>query len=355
MNYSKVFIIILNWNGLQDTLECLESVYKLDYPNFEVIVVDNGSRDNSVEVIHKMYPQVILIENKENLGFTGGNNIGIKYAIEHNANYVWVLNNDTIVEGETLKKLVNVAEGSGEVGTVSPIIYDYDNPEIVQFCGCYIDWDMKKLIKFKNIEDAILGQKTMPNQIWLWGTALLIKINVILKVGYFDNNYFAYWEDVDYSIRTNKAGYKNVVDYSSRIYHKLFLNERGDINRSPYYLYYILRNEYLFWVKYLESLSKIIFLKNYLGGVIISGGTCFNAGAYESADACIMGAWDGICGVYGPWGGEVKETHLLMVAKKVLFWHPNLWGNLFRGNYKDIFYEVLKRTNKYLKINSKRI
>jgi len=84
MNCPKVFIIILNWNGLQDTLECLESVYKLDYPNFEVIVVDNGSSDESVAAISTNYPKVTLIVNKENLGFEGGNNVGIRYALEQN-------------------------------------------------------------------------------------------------------------------------------------------------------------------------------------------------------------------------------------------------------------------------------
>lgn len=102
MYYPKVYIIILNWNGLKDTLECLESVFKLDYLNFEVIVVDNGSTDDSVNVILKTYPQVRLIENRENLGYTGGNNIGMRYAIERDADYIWLLNNDTIVEEDTL-------------------------------------------------------------------------------------------------------------------------------------------------------------------------------------------------------------------------------------------------------------
>lgn len=112
MSYPKVFIIILNWNGLEDTLECLESVFKLDYPNFEVIVGDNGSTDESVAIIRKTYPQVIMIENKENLGYTGGNNIAMHYAMDHLADYVWLLNKDAVVEKDTLSKLVRSAETS---------------------------------------------------------------------------------------------------------------------------------------------------------------------------------------------------------------------------------------------------
>lgn len=93
-------------SGLQDTLECLESVFQLDYPSVEVIVVDNGSADNSVEVIRNTYPQVTLIENKENLGYTGGNNIAMRHAIERGADYMWLFNNDTVVEPDTLNKLV---------------------------------------------------------------------------------------------------------------------------------------------------------------------------------------------------------------------------------------------------------
>lgn len=110
MKYPKVFIIIVNWNGLKDTLECLQSVFKQDYPNFEVIMVDNGSKDNSVQVIRNAYPQIILIENKENLGYTGGNNVGMHYAVNSGSDYVWLLNNDTVVEPDTLSKLVAAAK-----------------------------------------------------------------------------------------------------------------------------------------------------------------------------------------------------------------------------------------------------
>ena len=107
-----IYIIILNWNGLQDTLECLGSILKMDYPNFRVVVVDNNSTDNSVDIIRKAHPQVSLIENKENLGYTGGNNTAMRYAMQHSADYVWLLNNDTTVEADTLSKLVFAAEES---------------------------------------------------------------------------------------------------------------------------------------------------------------------------------------------------------------------------------------------------
>lgn len=108
MNHPKVYVIILNWNGLEDTLECLGSVFQMDYQNFEVLVVDNGSKDNSINFIKTKYPQVVLIENKENLGYTGGNNIGMRYALNNGADYVWLVNNDTVVMVDTLSKLIDM-------------------------------------------------------------------------------------------------------------------------------------------------------------------------------------------------------------------------------------------------------
>ena len=338
-----VYIIILNWNGCRDTIECLESVFKLDYDNFKVIVVDNGSIDDSVLVIRKRYPQVILIENRENLGYTGGNNIAMHYAMEQGAEYMWLLNNDTLIERNTLEKLVGTAGKSDEIGMVSPVIYYLGEPEEIQFCGCCIDWKNLNLIKFENTEDALSGESKMPDQIWLWGTALLIRSKVILKVGYLDEQYFAYWEDVDYSIRANIAGFRNVVDHSARIYHKLPRARIGEINHPPHYFYYMARNEYLFWTKYLKGLKKVLFLKRYLGDVILLCGGCFNHESNECVDACFKGVASGVRKIGGPWERSIEQTYVLRKLRGIFSWHPNLWGNLLKGNYAHIVSEVVKR------------
>ena len=102
-------------------------------------MVDNGSKDDSVRVIRENYPQVIMIENKENLGYSGGNNIAMSYAMQNDADYMWLLNNDAIVEVDTLSKLVDIGENSPNVGILSPIIYYYDQPNMIQFCGSFVD------------------------------------------------------------------------------------------------------------------------------------------------------------------------------------------------------------------------
>jgi len=206
---NKVSIIIPTYNCSQYITEAIESILNQNYKNFEVILVDNGSIDDSVEIISKRYTQVILIANEENLGYTGGNNIGMRYAMEHTADYMWLLNNDTVVEPDTLSKLVDAAEKFPDIGLVSPVIYYYDEPDKVQFCGSYVDWGNSTIL-YAAIKDAQVSDEFQCGEnVCLWGTALLINKHVVEKVGYLMEKYFAYWEDTEYSIRAIKGLRKN--------------------------------------------------------------------------------------------------------------------------------------------------
>ena len=126
---SLVIIILLNWNSLEDTLRCIDSIFKSTYPHFEIIVVDNGSDVNPEDTLDAAYPGVQVIRNSENRGFTGGNNQGIRLALEKNADYIWLLNNDTTVSPDTLRELVRAAETFPEAGLLSPVVYVQDHPE----------------------------------------------------------------------------------------------------------------------------------------------------------------------------------------------------------------------------------
>ena len=356
MNQPKVYISILNWNGLKDTLECLVSVFKLDYPNFEVIVVDNGSTDDSVEVIEKTYPQVTLIRNKENLGFTGGNNIAMHYAMDHLADYIWLLNNDTTVEPDTLTKLVTEAEQSSDIGLVSPVIYYYDEPEKVQFCDSYVDWVNQIIVypeyKNRHISDIHDNFKCGENTC-LWGTALLIKRNVVEKIGYLDEGYFAYWEDTDYSIRALKMGYRNVICASAKVLHKTALPDAGSLRRSAQFFYYTTRNRYILAIKFFKSRGMLSFWGNYLSFVLTNFIYCKQFNDRVASDACLDGAWAAIRRTAGPWDKTVKMP--VWLRKGFLFlssWHPHLWINLLQGKFSNISSEVLKRSKSKISANN---
>lgn len=341
MDHPKVFTIILNWNGHRDTLECLESVFKLDYPNFKVIVVDNGSTDDSVTVIHKTYPQVMLIENRENLGYTGGNNIAMRYAMEHGADYMWLLNNDTVIEPDTLSKLVAVAGESPDIGLVCPVIYYYHAPDRVQFCGTDVDWTDFLTPVHKSTRSW--QRKDVKKSVSLVGTALLIKRSVIEKVGYLNGKYFAYGEDNDYSIRVAKAGYENVVVMSARIYHKDSGSTKGQ--KMPLQVFLRARNYYFLWMDNLTGLKRCRYFLRYLAHVISYSAMLNDEGSAECVSACLDGAWSALRGI----GGQRDETvEMPRWLKRIFYcfysWHPYFWVGLLRGNFLSLYSEVIRRS-----------
>lgn len=325
----KVAIIILNWNGVKDTLECIESVFKLNYSNFEIIVVDNGSTDSSVRMIRDIFPNVKLIENKENLGYTGGNNIGMHYAIEHESQYVWLLNNDTIVASDSLSEMIRVAGQFPGCGLLSPVIYYYDEPEKIQFCGTILD-----LMKHKFIEltDLMPKQETLSGRvIMLWGTALLIRCEAIMRIGFLNEKYSSYHEDMEYSLRSVHAGFTNLVVSTSRVYHKEASSSGG--KESPLHCYYMTRNIHYFWRDHLRGWDQIRHLRYYLADSINWAGKLKKKNKTESADACLDGMWSALRGVTGPWDKNVKMPSLI---RRFLLAYPFFLVHLFRGDFRGI-------------------
>ena len=343
MNLPKVFIIILNWNGLEDTLECLESVFKMAYPNFKVIVVDNGSTDKSVVVIQENYPEVIMIENKANLGYTGGNNVAMGYAMQNGADYMWLLNNDTIVESDTLNKLIAIGESNAEIGLLSPVIYYCDVKTEIQFCGDYIDWENHSIHRIRDIE--LWRNKDIKRNLLLWGTALLIKGFVIEQVGYLKEEYFAYCEDAEYCVRVSKSGYAIALVPRAKVYHKD--SRSGGDKRAPLKVYLRTRNIYLFWMSNLKGVEKLKYFIQFVAHVISYSGALREMGLNNSADACFNGAWAALRGRVEAWDENIKAPFML---KKIFSWHPYFWTNLFEANFRYIIAEMFRKARNSLGI-----
>lgn len=212
-SFPKVFIVILNYNGKEIIRRCLSSVFKVEYSNFEVVVVDNCSTDGSFELAKTHFGKASFIRNQANLGFSAGNNIGIRFALERRADYVLLLNNDTEVEKEFLLKLVEASESESRIGVAGPVVFDANSRE-VWFSGGVIDWWRMKAVHCRDIDTA--EQKESQ---FISGCSMLIKAEVFKKIGLLDERFFLYWEDVDFSLRSRMKGYKNVVVRSSWIYH----------------------------------------------------------------------------------------------------------------------------------------
>lgn len=245
----KVFIIIINFNGQADTRECLTSLAKLDYPDFEVVVVDNASREKFSLVGLDLDLKIKLIQNSENLGFSGGNNLGIKYALQNNADYILLLNNDTAISPDFLTKLVEAGETSQKFGILGSKIYFYHQPDKLWFAGGRINWLYTRgwMRGYGEIDRGQYDQPAVQPTDYITGCCLLIKKEAIDRVGLMPEEYFLYYEDTDWSLAIQGAGYQCVFVPSAKIWHK---GSKSTGQESDPYIYYHLRNGLILAKKY---------------------------------------------------------------------------------------------------------
>lgn len=265
----KVFIIILHYHSVEDTKECLRSLEKLNYDNFEVVLINNGAKDdlNSQFTRLALNSKIRIINNKENLGFAGGNNVGIKYALECGASYILLLNNDTIIEPNFLKELIKAGENDERIGILGPIIYEYNeqrtmDKEQTHFAGGKINWLYTKGKHILNRSYEIRDTD------YITGACMLIKRKVIEKIGLMPEDYFLYLEDVDWCLKARRAGFKCVVVFRSKIWHKV---SQSAVEASFSYIYYHFRNGLLltkrnapFFIKILAYLNSFWMFKKQI-------------------------------------------------------------------------------------------
>lgn len=242
----KIFVIILNFNGIETLLPCLNSIFQSDYPNFEVVVVDNDSKDESFEKARLNYSRAHFIKNSTNVGFSKGNNIGIRYALEKFADHVFVLNNDTVIEKNTLSTLVKEIEASPLTGIVSPVILGADN-KIIWFAGGKINWN-----KMRNIHLLDLPSMLPYESEYLTGCAMLVKKEVFKKIGLFDERFFLYYEDADFSVRAKKAGFNLLVIPPAHIQHLEQSN-----SKNPAKVYWLVLSGLIFFKTHASFLQKV--------------------------------------------------------------------------------------------------
>ena len=227
MNHPKVSIIVLNWNGLDDTVECLDSLRKITYPNYEVIVVDNASQGNDVEILRSKFGDYIqIIENDKNSGFAEGNNIGMRSALKKsNVAYFLLLNNDTVVGPDFLDELVKVSESEAEIGIVGPKIYYHNfqgRKNVIWFAGGTImKWRRWIYHGIGWNDDDLPQYQNTANVHWVSGAAMMLKRSVIERISYLDSRYFFGNEDVDYCLRARKHGFKIVYAPTAKVWHKV--------------------------------------------------------------------------------------------------------------------------------------
>lgn len=262
MKKPLVCIIILNWNGLEETINCVNSVLKNDYQNYKIILVDNGSKDNPIETLKKKFPKIPLVINKENLGYAEGNNVGMRYAMKLKPDYILFLNNDVIVDKIWLTTLVAYSEKHKRVGIVGPKIYYLAKPDTIWFTGGKIDYDKGPFIHIdqgkKDTKENSIAKKVD----YINGCSLLIKAELVKKMGAFDKKYFAYVEDIDINIRAQKLGYESHIIPDSKIWHVVSASTGGEAN--PFKEFLKARNLIFFVRKNFKGQEKNRIMKKVL-------------------------------------------------------------------------------------------
>lgn len=270
----KVAIITVSFNGADDTLEFLDSLKNLDTKGLEtkIVVVDNGSTDDSVEKILKKYPNIDLLQTGINTGFTGGFNRGLEYAHAWGADYYLIINNDTLINSkDLLGKLVQTADGDEKIGLVAPKIYfapgfefykdrytKEDEGKVIWFAGGSFDWsNIYSVHRGMDEVDQGLYDKIEETE-YLSGCCLLIKKEVIEKVGFFDPKLFAYYEDFDLLFRIHQASFKTYYDGRVSIYHKVSQGFRIGSESADYYS---ARNRLYLGFKYTNSRTKFALIR----------------------------------------------------------------------------------------------
>lgn len=301
-----VWIVLVNWNGWRDSLECLESVFRLDYPQFRVVVCDNGSADGSVEAIanwaagtraapvpagplaHLSWPPwpkpiacavldapvraappgvpLLLVRTGANLGFAGGNNIGIRLALADPAcRFVWLLNNDTVVEPACLRHMVEAASADAAIGITGSVNCFYAEPERVQALGGGRFWPRRVSGALHGHRvhagaiTAALWQRAQTSLDWISGASMLVSRRFLERIGEMDERYFLYFEEIDWALRA-RAEFKNALARRARLYHKAG-SATGERSDNAFSVYTQCRARFKLYRKMMPGLLPVCYLR----------------------------------------------------------------------------------------------
>jgi GT2 family glycosyltransferase len=298
INVPTLAIILVNWNGSADTVRCLNSIRSSVFTDYVTIVVDNGSSAEQLASLQKCEVDFVLIETGENLGYTGGNNVGIRYAQEHEINYVLLLNNDTIIESSALTNLITSADAEPNVGIFSPKILFYPQSTLIWSAGTYLNrWLLMGYLTGYKEEDK--GQFNQAQELdYVTGCAMLIRRSVINDIGMLSDDYFAVCEDLDFCLRAQEAGYRVKYIPSATVWHVESASSGGV--DAPQYVYYQTRNYFLFHNQWSKGLLQLFSSNSFYLICLIKRSFVFLMhGKWKSIIGIIYGIRDVLIGKLG--------------------------------------------------------
>jgi GT2 family glycosyltransferase len=287
----SVYALVVNWNRAQDTIECLDSLKRQEPDSPTILVLDNGSQDNSVEIIKTRFPDELLIECPNNLGFGGGANLGFKRALESGADYIFLINNDAIAAPDTLRHLMRFA--SQDIGLLAPLVYYHNEPTRIWSAGgrfrhliLEITGDMRDQPDSKELPDVL-------EKDFVTACCLLIPRDTIETVGGFDNQTFQhFYEDFDFCLRVRHAGKKIFVIPQAKVWHKVAVSTGG--KDSPEERYWMARSSVAFFRKHATLVQAPFIFLWRLGSAIKTILRLSISRRWDSITAYLNGLRDGL-------------------------------------------------------------
>ena len=277
----KIFAVVVNYHRPKDTVECLQSLFKSKINNkeFKIVLVENESKEDDIKEFRTLFSNLQVIENKQNTGFAKGNNIGIRYSLEHSADYIVLVNNDALVENNAISRLIEVFERNSNVGIVGPKIYfakgfeyhkdRYNEKElgkVIWYAGGKINWG-NILGSHRGLDEVDNGQYDIGGSTeFVTGCCMAVKKEVFEKIGLLTEEFFLYLEDLDFNIRLSNAGYKIYYEPQALVWHKnLGTNKTSNNDKQQYYY---TRNRMLFGFKWATFKTKLLLIKESIGFLI---------------------------------------------------------------------------------------
>jgi hypothetical protein len=304
----SVYIVVLNWNNAADTLACLGSLSQLDYPHYTTLVVDNGSTDGSADIIRAHYAEVTILEAGINLGYAEGNNVGIRHALSANAEYVFVLNNDTLVAPNLLSELIRVAETAPQTGMLGPTMYCDTRGDTLFAAGSFIRWTRGETHNRGMFQPAArYAHLKQPEPVdYIAGCGVLVRKELLITAGGLDASYYLNFEDAEWGMRARRYGFGVWYVPQAAMWHKVSASLG---QASPANTYYMTRNRLRFFWQNAPAALRCIAVTRVLLRILRTTGAWSTRRAYRNARyrrlrrAQLLGLRDflhGRCGEMGP-------------------------------------------------------
>jgi GT2 family glycosyltransferase len=299
---SRVLVSILNWNGAHKTLACLASLKDEQnalgaMTDMTVLVLDNGSREPDRIMLEKGLPAGITLQClPTNLGFTGGHNVAIQMALSEGYDYIWLLNNDATVGPGTLAKLVLEMQDHPRCGAASPVLRDNENTDTIVRCLNTHDWATRSSYRIVAVDEARSIQVNRPADVWIDGTAVLLRVAALKESGPLDDRLFAYFDDNDISARLARHGWFSRCVFSASVFHEV---KRTTEEYPPYLVYLLQRNELLFWDANTPPQYRRLLKLKMLDKALFEVNRQYGKGLDKQADIMLLGISDYLRGHFG--------------------------------------------------------